>query len=166
MKAKKIRNSISTEHVLTARNCETQSMMTPYNLRTSNWSSFFLKMHAILHAIISSPIVCLENVHCHKNCLSFWRGHLRLQYSFHCLHWLEFHSWHSWKNIWIWDELQECVFHRTLVRDSQVGVALFDISISNIDCRYIDTFEKYRYWYWYRYGHSWKYRYRYRYRYG
>ena len=26
---------------------------------------------------------------------------------------------------------------------------LFDISISNIDCRYIDTFEKYRY----RYGH-------------
>ena len=28
-------------------------------------------------------------------------------------------------------------------------VALFDISISNIDCRYIDTFEKYRY----RYGH-------------
>ena len=28
-------------------------------------------------------------------------------------------------------------------------VALFDISISNIDCRYIVTFEKYRY----RYGH-------------
>ena len=28
-------------------------------------------------------------------------------------------------------------------------VALFDISLSNIDCRYIDTFEKYRY----RYGH-------------
>ena len=28
-------------------------------------------------------------------------------------------------------------------------IALFDISISNIDCRYIDTFEKYRY----RYGH-------------
>ena len=28
-------------------------------------------------------------------------------------------------------------------------LALFDISISNIDCRYIDTFEKYRY----RYGH-------------
>ena len=24
-------------------------------------------------------------------------------------------------------------------------LALFDISISNIDCRYIDTFEKYRY---------------------
>ena len=29
-------------------------------------------------------------------------------------------------------------------------LALFDISLSNIDCRYIDTFEKYRY----RYGHS------------
>ena len=28
-------------------------------------------------------------------------------------------------------------------------LALFDISISNIDCRYIDTFEKYRY----RYGY-------------
>ena len=28
---------------------------------------------------------------------------------------------------------------------------LFDISISNIDCPYIDTFEKYRYRY--RYGH-------------
>ena len=26
-------------------------------------------------------------------------------------------------------------------------LALFDISISNIDCRYIDTFEKYRYRY-------------------
>ena len=37
-------------------------------------------------------------------------------------------------------------------------VALFDISIWHIDCRYIDTFEKYRY----RYGHFWKYRYRYR----
>ena len=35
-------------------------------------------------------------------------------------------------------------------------LALFDISISNIDCRYIDSFEKYRY----RYGHFWKYRYR------
>ena len=33
-------------------------------------------------------------------------------------------------------------------------------SISNIDCRHIDTSEKYRY----RYGHFWKYRYRYRYR--
>ena len=33
------------------------------------------------------------------------------------------------------------------------GIALFDISISNIDCRYIDTFEKYRYRYRYRYGH-------------
>ena len=38
--------------------------------------------------------------------------------------------------------------------------ALFDISIWHIDCRYIDTFEKYRY----RYGHFWKYRYWYRYR--
>ena len=38
------------------------------------------------------------------------------------------------------------------------GVALFDISIWHIDCRYINTFEKYRY----RYGHFWKYRYRYR----
>ena len=27
------------------------------------------------------------------------------------------------------------------------GIALFDISISNINCRYIDTFEKYRYRY-------------------
>ena len=43
-------------------------------------------------------------------------------------------------------------------------IALFDISISNIDCRYIDTFDKYRYRYWYRYGHFWNYRYRYRYR--
>ena len=41
---------------------------------------------------------------------------------------------------------------------------LFDISISNTDCRYIDTFEKYRYRYRYRHGHFWKYRYRYRYR--
>ena len=40
-------------------------------------------------------------------------------------------------------------------------VALFDISISNIDCRYINTFEKYQYWYRYRYGYFWKYRYRY-----
>ena len=39
---------------------------------------------------------------------------------------------------------------------TQLLIALFDISISNIDCRYIDTFEKYRY----RYGHFWKYRYR------
>ena len=30
-------------------------------------------------------------------------------------------------------------------------LGLFDISISNIDCRYIDTFEKYRYRY--RHGH-------------
>ena len=44
------------------------------------------------------------------------------------------------------------------------GVALFDISIWHIECRYIDTFEKYRYRYQYRYGHIWKYRYRYRYR--
>ena len=36
------------------------------------------------------------------------------------------------------------------------GLALFDISISDIDCRYIDTFKKYRY----RQGHSGKYRYR------
>ena len=47
-----------------------------------------------------------------------------------------------------------------------VDLALFDISIWHIDCRYIDTFEKYRYRYRYRYryGHIWKYRYRYRYR--
>ena len=43
-------------------------------------------------------------------------------------------------------------------------LALFDISIWHIDCRYINTFEKYRYRYQYRYGHFWKYRYRYRYR--
>ena len=36
-------------------------------------------------------------------------------------------------------------------------VALFDISISDIDCRYIDTFKKYRY----RKGDFGKYRYRY-----
>ena len=36
------------------------------------------------------------------------------------------------------------------------ALALFAISISNIDCRYIDTFERYQY----RYGHFWKYRYR------
>ena len=48
----------------------------------------------------------------------------------------------------------------------QWELALFDISIWHIDCRYIDTFEKYRYryQYQYRYGHFWKYRYRYRYR--
>ena len=48
--------------------------------------------------------------------------------------------------------------------DLLVTLALFDISIWHIDCRYIDTFEKYRYRYRYRYGHIWKYRYRYRYR--
>ena len=36
-------------------------------------------------------------------------------------------------------------------------VVLFYILILNIDCRYINTFEKYRY----RYGHFWKYWYRY-----
>ena len=41
-------------------------------------------------------------------------------------------------------------------------IALFDISIWHIDCRYIDTFEKYRYQYQYRYGHFGKYRYWYR----
>ena len=44
------------------------------------------------------------------------------------------------------------------------ALGVFDISISNIDYRYIDTFRKYRYRYRYRYGHSWKYRYRYQYR--
>ena len=39
-------------------------------------------------------------------------------------------------------------------------LALFDISIWHIDCRYIDTFEKYRYRYQYRYGDFGKYRYR------
>ena len=39
------------------------------------------------------------------------------------------------------------------VCDVPFQVALFDISIANIDCRYIDTFEKYRYRYRYRYGH-------------
>ena len=32
-------------------------------------------------------------------------------------------------------------------RASPSQLALFDISISNIDCRYINTFEKYRYRY-------------------
>ena len=41
-------------------------------------------------------------------------------------------------------------------RLSAPQLALFDIALSNIDCRYIDTFEKYRY----RYGHLGKYRYR------
>ena len=41
-------------------------------------------------------------------------------------------------------------------------VGVFDISISHINCRYIDTFWKYRYRYQYRYDHSWKYRYWYR----
>ena len=45
-------------------------------------------------------------------------------------------------------------------------LALFDISISDIDCRYIDTFEKYRYRYRYRQGDFGKYRYRYQYRQG
>ena len=30
-------------------------------------------------------------------------------------------------------------------RGGYEGIALFDISISNIDCRYIDTFKKYQY---------------------
>ena len=34
----------------------------------------------------------------------------------------------------------------------EVQLGLFDISILNIDCRYIDTFEKYRDRYRYRYG--------------
>ena len=38
-----------------------------------------------------------------------------------------------------------------LIWQTESQLALFDISISNIDCRYIDTFEKYRYQY--RYGH-------------
>ena len=33
------------------------------------------------------------------------------------------------------------------VPDGAVHLALFDISIWNIDCRYIDTFQKYRCWY-------------------
>ena len=41
-------------------------------------------------------------------------------------------------------------------------LALFDISISDIDCRYIDTFKKYRYRYRHRQGDFGKYRYRYR----
>ena len=45
-------------------------------------------------------------------------------------------------------------------------LALFDISISDIDCRYINTFEKYRYRYRCRKGISEKYRYRYRYQQG
>ena len=50
-----------------------------------------------------------------------------------------------------------CVHHHHH-RDNcfDLSQALFDISISNIDCRYINTFEKYRYWH----GHFWKYRYR------
>ena len=43
-------------------------------------------------------------------------------------------------------------------------VALFDISIWHIDCRYTDTFEKYWYRHQYRYGQIWKYWYRYQYR--
>ena len=39
-------------------------------------------------------------------------------------------------------------------RVSGEQVALFDISISNIDCQYIDTFEKYRYRYRHQHGHS------------
>ena len=39
-------------------------------------------------------------------------------------------------------------------------LALFDISISDIDCRYIDTYIKYRYRYRYRQGDFGKYRYR------
>ena len=38
-------------------------------------------------------------------------------------------------------------------------LALFDISISDIDCRYIDTFKKYRHRYRYRQGDFGKYRY-------
>ena len=47
-----------------------------------------------------------------------------------------------------------------------VHLALFDISISDIDCRYINTFMKYRYRYRYRQGDFGKYRYRYQYRQG
>ena len=38
---------------------------------------------------------------------------------------------------------------KKLEKNGQADLGLFDISISNIDCRYIDTSEKYRY----RHGH-------------
>ena len=44
--------------------------------------------------------------------------------------------------------MKTCVFLDAIASLSTY-LALFDISISNIDCLYIDTFEKYRY----RYGH-------------
>ena len=48
-------------------------------------------------------------------------------------------------------KLQLVLLPRVLLQ--RLDLALFDISISNIDCRYIDTFEKYRYRYRYRHGH-------------
>ena len=54
-----------------------------------------------------------------------------------------------------WDCFQ---MRKEMARRAVIRLSLFDISISNIDCRYVDTFEIYRY----RYGHFWKYRYQYR----
>ena len=50
-----------------------------------------------------------------------------------------------WKKVWFWALGQVCPL-------IPPPLALFDISIWHIDCRYIDTFEKYRYRYRYRYG--------------
>ena len=96
-----------------------------------------------------------------------------------CSSW-PFPSWplDQWLIVKLWVATRICVYNvdqaflfysEAWINDITVGtvgtvVALFDISIWHIDCRYIDTFEKYRYRYRYRYGHIWKYRYRYRYR--
>ena len=56
-----------------------------------------------------------------------------------------------------WDCFQ---MRKEMARRAVIRLSLFDISILNIYCQYIDTFEIYRYRY--RYGHFWKYRYQYR----
>ena len=52
-----------------------------------------------------------------------------------------------------WDMFEQVILPTCGMAISHHKLALFDISISNIDCRYIDTFEKYQYRYQYRYGH-------------
>ena len=64
--------------------------------------------------------------------------------------------------LWVRIHLKRKTENRSLqfqcLINNPMSLGVFDISISHIDYRCIDTFWKYRY----RYGHSWKYRYRYR----
>ena len=59
-----------------------------------------------------------------------------------------------WMLMMLLVDIMTLVTHRLLINPHcPLALALFDISISDIDCRYIDTFQKYRYRYQYRYGH-------------